>query len=146
MRIISRSLDEAEVLVAQERAALGRDFTLWREETKKRAVAQATSLRGIGIAAAAVGLLATALVKRRPRRAARRDEPVIKPETKRKGIAAILGGLAMTGLRMRYGNPWNALPVFVTWSRNQYARRYASRPVRTGDGRAAPPVRIDRPL
>jgi len=146
MRIISRSLDEAEVLVAQERVALGRDFALWRDATKKRAVAQATSLRGIGIAVAAVGLLATALVKRRPRRAGRRDEPAIKPETKRKGIAAILGGLAMTGLRMRYGNPWNAVPVFLTWSRNQYARRYANRPVRTREARAVPPARVDRRL
>ncbi len=142
MRIISRSLDETEMLVAQERVALGRDFALWRDETKKRAVAQATSLRGIGIAAAAVGLLATALVKRRPRRSVRHDEPVIKPETKRKGIAAILGGLAMTGLRMRYGNPWNAVPVFLTWGREQYARRYANRTVRSRAPRAAPPMRV----
>lgn len=141
MRIISRSLDEAEVLVSHERAALEHDFALWRDATKKRAVAQATSLRGIGIAVAAVGLLATALVKRRPHRAARHDEPVIKPETKRKGMAAILGGLLMTGLRMRYGNPWNAVPVFLTWGREQYARRYANRPMRA---RPAPPARVVR--
>ncbi|WP_332675219.1 hypothetical protein [Aromatoleum sp.] len=144
MRIISRSLEEAEILVAQERAGVGRDFALWRDATKNRVVAQATSLRGIGIAAAVVGLLATVLVKRRPRRFARNDEPAIKPETKRKGIAAILGGLAMTGLRMRYGNPWKAVPVFLTWGRDQYARRYANRPVRTRDARAVPPMRMDR--
>ena len=126
------------MLVAQERARLKDDFLLWRDATKKRAVAQATSLRGVGIVAV-VGLVATALLRRRPRRTGRRDEPVITPETKRKGLAAILGGLAMTGLRMRYGNPWNAVPVFLTWGRDQYARRYANRPVKRPPIRAAVP-------
>lgn len=143
MRIISRSLEEAEILVAEERAGLKRDFDLWRHTAKKRAVSQVASVRGAAVAAG-VGLLMTMLMRRRLHHRPRPAQPAIAPETKRKGLAAILGGLAVTGLRMRYGNPWNALPVFLNWSRERYARRYANRPVRSYGPRTAPPGRPNR--
>lgn len=136
MRIISRSLEETEILVAEERAGLKRDFDLWRDATKERTVAKAKSLRGVG-AVAGAGLVMAALLRGRSRRTARRtarQEPLVAPETKRTGLAAILGGLVVTGLRMRYGNPWNALPVFASWSRDQYMRRQAARRLRTAPG------------
>jgi len=142
MRIISRSLEEAEILVAEERAGLKRDFDLWRHAAKERAVSRVTSARGAAVAAA-VGLLMTVLMRRRSRDRPRHAPAAIAPETKRKGLAAILGGLVVTGLRMRYGNPWNALPIFLAWSRDRYARRYANRPVRHYGPRAAPPGRVN---
>lgn len=121
MRIISRSLAEAERLVADERAGLKNDFDLWQTSTRERVKSGLASPRTLGVAAAVAGLLLFRLT--RPRRA---SKPVVAPETKKKGAAALLGGLALSALRYRYGSPWAAIPAWVGWAR-QPGRRIVAR-------------------
>lgn len=120
MRIISRSLAEAEVLVADERAGLRREFDLWQASTRERVKANLASPKVLGAAAVAGYLLVALLRRRRP------TQPAVSTETKKKGAAALLGGLALSALRYRYGSPWAAIPAWIGWAREP-GRRIVAR-------------------
>jgi hypothetical protein len=130
MKVISRSLEETELLVESERATLRRDFELWRSGTRERVVSSVASPAGIG-AALLVGYLLGGLFQRRaPLPSRRGPQPVIQPETKRQGAAAVLGGLLVSALRWRYGSPWAAVPVWVNWAQARRRKMAAqARPV-----------------
>lgn len=120
MRIISRSLAEAERLVADERAGLRNEFDLWQASTRERVKRNLASPRTLGVAAVA-GLLLFKLMRGR-----RSSRPAVTAGTKKKGAAAILGGLALSALRYRYGSPWAVIPAWIGWAR-QPGRRIVVR-------------------
>lgn len=117
MRDGERRVMDAEYRVARERILLSSEFTAWRAHT----LGVMASPRGLG-AALLAGFLAGGVLRRRPPK--RHEAPV------KKGALAVVTGLALSALRWRYGNPWNAVPGLLGWAGQLGARPRsgASRP------------------
>lgn len=106
-RTRAQTVAAAEARVARERLLLESEFAEWRAHT----LGVLASPRGLG-AALAAGFIAGGLIRRR------RPKPVEGAPVK-KGIAAVLAGLALSALRWRYGNPWAAVPEVIGWARSR---------------------------